>query len=74
MSLNLAHRIAELRACENVAELHVVALDDRENRALVLIVPRACAGASVDSGWEQPSRPFMMMIDSTSLIDEHGLH
>lgn len=74
MNAMLARRIAELRSCENIAELHVVALDDRENRALVLIVPRACAGVSTDSGWEQPSQPAMMLIDAAALLGEHALH
>ena len=56
MTPELARRIAELRACDNIAEIHVVTFDERQNRALVLIVPRACSGASTDSGWHQPTR------------------
>lgn len=52
MTPELARRISELRACENFDEVRVVTLDERENRALVLIVPRACPGALTDSGWE----------------------
>lgn len=74
MTSELARRISELRACENIAELHVVTLDEGENRALVLIVPRVCADASTDGGWEQPNRPLMMLVDSAALLNEDTLH
>jgi hypothetical protein len=74
MTPELARRLAELRACDNIAEIHVVTFDERQNRALVLIVPRACSGASTDSGWHQPTQPFMMLIDSAAVLDEHPLH
>lgn len=74
MTPELARRISELRACENIAELRVLALDERENWALVLLVPEACADVSTDAGWKQPDQPFMMLIDSAALMGEHALH
>jgi hypothetical protein len=74
MNARLAIRIAEIRACANVAELCIVAVDECENRAVVLLVPRACSGASTDSGWEQPGQPVMMLIDAAVLLGGHALH
>lgn len=74
MTSELAQRIAELRACDNVAELHIVALDEREHRALVCLVPKVSADASTDADWVLPSRPFMMLIDPIALKGEHASH
>jgi hypothetical protein len=74
MTPELARRIAELRACENIRELRVVVLDERENRALVLLVPRSCAAVSTGAEWQQPTEPFLMVIDSATLLDKHPLH
>lgn len=74
MNAKLARRIAEIRACENILELHVVALDDCGNRALVLLVPRTFGGVSTGADWQQPDAPFLMLIDSAALLDKHALH
>lgn len=73
MTVALAMRIAELRACENVRALHIVTLDGHGGRALVLLVPHA--EDKIDGGgWEQPREPFLMLIDSKAMHNGHALH
>jgi hypothetical protein len=73
MTAELARRLAELRACENVRELHVVTLDHCGYRALVLLVPQS-EDSSSGGGWAQPSEPFLMLIDSAELPARYPLH
>jgi len=74
MNAQLARRIAALRACENIADIHIVALDDGGNRALVRLVPKIREDALTGADWQQPDEPFLMLIDSAALLDEHALH
>ena len=74
MTAELARRIAEVRACDNIRELQVVAVDEFSNRALVLLVPRISGDASAEVDWQQPAEPFLMLIDSAALLNEHALH
>jgi hypothetical protein len=69
----LARRIAELRGCDNISELHIVGLYDSGARALVRIVPRPCGDASSDAQWQRPAQPFLLLIDPAAL-SEHALH
>jgi hypothetical protein len=74
MTAELARRIAEIRSCAKIEELRIVALDDRGSRALVMLVPRTCAGVSTEGDWQQSDEPFFMMIDPAALVRDHALH
>jgi hypothetical protein len=71
----LARRIAELRACDNISALEIVWLDVTRSRALVRLVPRVCDDVETEAEWLQPAEPFLMVVDVQALVsDDHALH
>lgn len=70
----LTQRLEELRRCSNIRELYVISVDQFGNRAVVLLVPGIREDSLTDSDWQQPSQPFMMLIDSAALLSERSLH
>lgn len=74
MSPKLTDRIDELRRCRNVCEVRVIELHACGHRALVRVWPRTGELGSNGAEWEQPREPFLMLVDTGELVDEHVLH